>query len=547
VRGETDVVVVGGGPTGLATAVELGRRGVSCLVVEPREGVSRLRPRAKTTSVRTMEHFRRWGLAQRIREIAPLKVGWSQDIVFCATLLGPEVTRFTDCFDLCTGRSDVFAETSQQIPQPLVEEVLREAVGELPGVELALGLRMQQLDERADGVLVTVADADADADADGAQRVVHASYVVGADGAGGGTRAAIGTRYAGSSLARPNLTVVFRAPDLADRVPHGPAIQYWSLDPAAPAFAGRLDLEGVWWMGFIGVDGTRDDVDEQALIDLAVGEHVDAEVLSTDPWLNRMLLAERWGTGRVFLAGDAAHLNPPWGGHGFNTGIGDAVNIGWKLAAVLQGWGGPALLDSYEAERRPVAEQTIAVAESHTAYLAADLADPVLRDPGPAGAAGRAAAGAAVQRAKFSEFHSRGLVLGSGYEGSPLVVGDGAATPVSDPVEYTPSAHAGARLPHAWLDASRCVYDLLGDGFSVLRTTRAADPEPLLRAAADHGVPVELVDLADDGLHALYGAGLLLVRPDQHVAWRAEAAPGDVAALVDAARGVPALSEARTA
>jgi 2-polyprenyl-6-methoxyphenol hydroxylase-like FAD-dependent oxidoreductase len=531
VRGETDVVVVGGGPTGLATAVELGRRGVSCLVVEPRVEVSRLRPRAKTTSVRSMEHFRRWGLAQRIREVAPLKVGWSQEIVFCATLLGPEVTRFTDCFDLRTGRSDVFAETSQQIPQPLVEEVLREGAAELPGVELALGWRMEELQEHADGVVVAVVDAD------GARRELHASYVVGADGAGGRTRAAMGTRYTGSSLARPNLTVVFRAPDLADRIPHGPAIQYWSLDPAAPAFAGRLDLDGVWWMGFIGVDGSRTDVDERALIELAVGAPVQAEVLSTDPWVNRMLLAERWATGRVFLAGDAAHLNPPWGGHGFNTGIGDAVNIGWKLAAVLQGWGGAALPASYEAERRPVAQQTIQVAESHTAYLAADLADPLLRDRGPAGAARRATAGEEVQRAKFSEFHSRGLVLGTGYEGSPLVVGDGVAAPPADPVDYVPSAHPGARLPHAWLDASRCVYDMLGAGFSVLRTTPAADPEPLLRAAADGGVPVTLVDLADRGLRELYGAGLLLVRPDQHVAWRGDAAPADPRAQLDAARG----------
>jgi hypothetical protein len=204
---------------------------------------------------------------------------------------------------------------------------------------------------------------------------------------------------------------------------------------------------------------------------------------------------------------------------------------------VLQGWGGAALPASYEAERRPVAQQTIRVAESHTAYLAADLADPLLRDRGPAGAARRATAGEEVQRAKFSEFHSRGLVLGTGYEGSPLVVGDGVAAPLADPVDYVPSAHPGARLPHAWLDASRCVYDVLGAGFSVLRTTPAADPEPLLRAAADGGVPVTLVDLADRGLRELYGAGLLLVRPDQHVAWRGDAAPADPRAQLDAARG----------
>jgi hypothetical protein len=373
---------------------------------------------------------------------------------------------------------------------------------------------------------------------DGQRRVLSASYVVGADGASGATRAAIGTRYEGSSLARPNLTVVFRAPGLAERLPHGPVIQYWSLDPAAPAFAGRLDLDGIWWMGFIGVDAAAGEVDALDLIARAVGEPVDAEVLSTDPWVNRMLIAERFARGRVFLAGDAAHLNPPWGGHGFNTGIGDAVNIGWKLAAVIGGWGGPELLDSYEPERRPVAQETIDVAGRHTTLLAADLADPLLRDPGPAGAARRARAGEEVQRAKYSEFHSRGLVLGSGYEGSPIVLDDGRARPVADPVEYVPSAHPGARLPHVWLDGSSCLYDVLGPDLSLLRLTHAADPEPVLRAARDRAVPVRLVDLPDRGLADRYGAGLLLVRPDQHVAWRGDAAPPDPDALLGHVRGV---------
>ncbi len=529
-RDDTEVVIAGGGPTGLAAAVELGRRGVACVVLEPRAEVSRLRPRAKTTSVRTMEHMRRWGLARRIRDIAPLKVGWSQDIVFCATLCGPEITRFHGCFDLDPGRSDVFAETSQQLPQPLVEEVLREAVAELEPCSLWTGWRMEALEERGDGVLVTAERA-------GERRVLSAAYVVGADGAAGATRAAIGTRYEGSSLARPNLTVVFRAPALAERIPHGPAIQYWSLDPAAPAFAGRLDLDGVWWIGFIGVDGTAGDVDVLDLIARAAGEPVEAEVLSTDPWVNRMLIAERFSRGRTFLAGDAAHLNPPWGGHGFNTGIGDAVNIGWKLAAVLRGWGGAGLLDSYEAERRPVAERTIDVASSHTSHLAADLADPLLRDPGADGEARRARVAEEVLRVKHSEFHSRGLVLGAGYEGSPIVAGDGAPAGATDPVEYVPSAHPGARLPHVWLDASRCLFDVLGDGLTLLRLTDGADPEPLLRAADDRAVPLEIVDLAGHGLEGRYGGGLLLVRPDQHVAWRGDRAPAEPGALLDRVRG----------
>jgi 2-polyprenyl-6-methoxyphenol hydroxylase-like FAD-dependent oxidoreductase len=526
VASETDVLIAGGGPTGLAAAVELDRRGADCVVVEPRVAVSRGRPRAKTTSIRTMEHFRRWGLAERIREVAYLPVSWSRDIVFCVNLLGPEVTRFRGCFGLTTERSELFAETSQQIPQPLVEEVLREAVAD----RLALGWRVTGLRRRADDVITTIENEARES------REVASSFVVGCDGAASAVRPALGARYTGSSHPRPNLTLVFRAPDLAELIPHGPAIQYWVLEPGAPAYMGPLDLDGTWFIGLIGVDGEREDLDPEGLIDLAVGRPIGAEVLSRDPWRNLMLHADRYGDGRVFLAGDAAHLHPPWGGHGFNTGIGDAVDIGWKLAAVLQGWGGPGLLASYEAERRPVAARTIEIAQRHSGRLAADYADRRLRDPGPAGDGARRRAGAEIQRAKHSEFHGLGLVLGYAYGDSPLVVGDGTAPVPFDTTEYVPSARPGSRLPHAWLDEHRSLYDVLGPGFTLLRLAEAVDPEPMVRAARERGLPLEVVDQSERGLEPRYEAPLVLVRPDQHVAWRGEAEP-DPGDVLDRARG----------
>lgn len=261
---ETEVLIVGGGPAGLSAAVELGRRGVRCLIVEPRLVVSRLRPRAKTTNVRTMEHFRRWGLADRIRGVAPLKVGWSQDIVFCTTLLGHEVMRFTNCLGLSPQRTDVFAESGQQIAQPLVEEVLREAVCDLESCHLCLGWSLHSLLQHDNGIRTTIVNER------GEQRQVEASYVLGCDGTRSVVRAAIGVHYEGTSDQRPNFGMVFRAPGLAERLPHGPAVQYWVLNPACPGLLGRMDLEDMWWAIANGVPAKVGQANSHALISSSV-------------------------------------------------------------------------------------------------------------------------------------------------------------------------------------------------------------------------------------------------------------------------------------
>ena len=525
------VLVVGGGPSGLAAAIELGRRGIDVLVVEPRTALDPLRPRAKTTSVRTMEHLRRWGIADRLRAAAPLPVKHAQDVVFCTGLFGHEITRFPEAFGLWTSPREIAAEAGQQAPQSLVEQVLREKATELPTVTLLVGWHAASV---LDGPVAAQAVVEAP---DGAPHRITADYLLGCDGSSGITRAAIGARYEGSSGALPNLSITFRSRALEERELCALGVHYWAIGARYGGLMGRLDLHGTWWAIVQGVDGAADALDPVALVQALVGEDVAVEVLATDPWSARMLLVDLYRGERVFLVGDAAHLNPPWGGHGFNTCVGDAVNLGWKLAAVLQGWAPPALLDSYEAERRPVAHRTIAAAGNQESFLAPSFAEDDLDDDGTAGQLLRTDLARRLA-VKEGEFHSLGLVLGYDYPDSPVVVPDGRPVPEPHLLDYEPSAHPGARLPHAWLPDGTSLFDLLGEDFTLLWLGRDGDTGPLLDAAARLGRSLRVVDLTHlANLRERYGADLLLVRPDQHVAWRGAATP-DPEALLLAVVGV---------
>jgi FAD binding domain len=333
-------------------------------------------------------------------------------------------------------------------------------------------------------------------------------------------------------------------------------VQYWIVGETYAGMVGTMDRAGLWWSIVQGYDPSAPQfagVDAAEIVRSLIGIDVDVEVLAEDPWTARMLLSPTYRVGRTFLVGDAAHANPPWGGHGFNTCVGDAANLAWKLAAAVHGWAGPALLDSYEAERRPVARRTIDEAQTNGAVLADDLMDPDLDSDSPAGDRARARAAEALQ-VKESEFHSLGLVLGYHYADSPLVVGDGTPAPGQDPIRYQPSAVPGCVLPHAWLDERTSLYDVLGPGFTILVDQEAGldltDLRTVVAELRTAGIPVSLQSVrSPEGPFAdVWGAPVLLVRSDQHVAWRGSDA-NDLAIAVHraAGRSAPVLAGARLA
>ncbi len=508
------VLIVGGGPVGLACAAELAYHGVASLVLERRPEVSHLRPRAKTTSARTMELFRRLGIAEQIRRRAGLPVEWSNTAVFCTALTGREITRISGCFGLDLTGSQLVAEAGQQVAQPIVEEVLRESLNASDLAGLALGVQGVGVGQGDDGAWVDVVDRT------GVRRRVIADWVIGCEGARSIVREALQSNYDVVDGGRPNFSIVFRAPGLADQVPHGPAVHYWILAAVQPGLMGRFDLVDLWWCSANGVDPETQHADPQKIVRNLVGADVAVKILSTDAWQARVALADHWGTGRLFIAGDAAHQNPPWGGHGFNTGVGDAVNLGWKLAAVINGWAPPDLLDSYELERRPVAQQTIDEAVGNMSNLAPELATVWQADSDEQFEATRQAAADAIRRTKDSEFHSLGLTLGYRYDNSPIIIGAASAPPAANDT-YVPNAAPGGRLPHFQL-RGESLYDRLGRDFSLVGDLTLPAAGSLARAAAALRVPMETVAIDAPDCAAHFDAGLVLVRPDQHVAWRGD-------------------------
>ncbi|WP_211257419.1 FAD-dependent monooxygenase [Muricoccus aerilatus] len=525
----TEVLVIGGGPVGLALATELGTRGIRTLLVERNLRHAR-QPRAKTTNVRSMEHMRRWGLAGRIRAASPLPPDYPTDIIFKTRLFGREITTIRNAFYGAPGANDLYSEHAQWIPQYTVEGVLRDHAATLPDVTLRFGLVLESLDQSTEGVTAELADTET-----GERLRVHADYAVGADGSRSTVRGALGIRMQGSHAFAQNINLVIRAPALREVFAEGRSIMYWLVNPESAAIAGPMDTGDTWYFGFpIPKDAPAPTEPElQALMAAAFGRDVSPEILTIDTWAAHSLLADRYRAGRVFLAGDACHLHPPFGGYGMNLGIADGVDLGWKIAARLRGWGGEALLDSYEAERRPVHARVIEEAVANYAVLAPDLLRDGLEEEGARGTEARAEAAALILEHKPREFRTLGVVLGSHYSGSPVVVPDGSAPPAAQVSDYLPSAHPGCLAPHLWLADGRSLYDLFGPGFTLLVTDPAAEAaaDPLRRAATRLGIPLTVASPGDARLPALYEAPLALVRPDQYVAWRGSRIPDPEALL----------------
>lgn len=549
---DADVLVVGAGPAGLSLAIELGSQGISCLVVErnPRVGFA---PRAKTTNVRSRELMRRWGIAERLAAESPFGVDYAAEVVFATRLGGYELARFKNALHVKPDRDDRFAEHSQWIPQYKVEKVLQGRVGELPSAALEFGVALERFEQDAEGVTAWLSNVseeeaqrarttgvsnsleaagDAPPASEGELRRVRVRYLVGADGSRSTVRRALGIRMEGISPLSHHYNIVFRSPGLAERHKLGPALMYWLLNPELPVVTSPMDVDDRWTFGCHKLADQSEDPVKLIRTGLGLGPDLPVEVLSRDEWVAHQLIAKEYGQGRVFLVGDACHLHPPFGGYGMNMGIGDAVDLGWKLAAVLKGWGGPKLLQSYQTERRPVHRRVIDEAVvNHTASVV-QLTLAGIEDEGPAGDAVRAAAHERILADKRREFDWLGVVLGVGYHDSPLVwaePGEAHAAPDQDATtEYRPSARPGSRAPHAWLAEGKArgasLFDhFRADGFTLLAlgTEGASAPAGVIeQAARELGVPLSVVAPGLPSLRGLYGADYALIRPDQHVAWR---------------------------
>ena len=530
---DVDVLIAGAGPAGLSLAIELGHRGVSCKAVERNDRVG-YSPRAKTTNVRTREHLRRWGIADALRRASPIAPDYPPNVVFATRMNGPELARFDNVMHGRRERNDLFSEEGQWVPQYTLEEVLRTHAVTLPGVTIAFNAMLEGFEQDADGVTARVRDVSG-------ERKVRCRYLVGADGARSLVRNAIGAKMQGDGPTLKNYTIIFKAPDLAHRQTHGDAIMYWLVNADVPSMLGPMDQHGLW---FFMATKIADDLDPATLDPVNLirrGTGIDdlaIEIVRGDPWTAQSLIADKYSEGRVYLAGDACHLHPPFGGYGMNMGVGDAVDLGWKLAGTLQGWGGPNLLASYQAERRPVHERVINEAVINYGMVGNNLVRPLIETPGPEGDATRREIGHVIRETKIREFSTLGVVLGGRYCGSSIVADDGTLPPPEHPVDYVPSATPGCLAPHAWLADGSSLYDHFGRGYTLLVTNSHGDGvAAFVDQAAQRGLPLTVVAPHDDRLPGRYGAAFALIRPDQHVAWRGDHLPGDAGLLLDRVAG----------
>lgn len=519
------VLIVGAGPTGMALAIELGTRQIASLVIERNDRVGHA-PRAKTTHSRTREHLRRWGIADKLAAASPFGVDFPSNIVFVTKLDGFELARFDNAFFCAPEKNDFYAEHAQWIPQYKLETTLKAHAESIPLIEFRFNTEFLGADKAADGVSARLRDIST-----GKDYTVEAQFLVGADGARSRVREVIGGTMEGAYGLSRNYNIVFRAPGLAQAHPHGPGIMYWQVNDIAPSLIGPMDVDDLWFFMPTGLKAGASLTDDQAvaLIRQTTGIDLPYEILSRDEWVASSLIADRYRDGPIFLAGDACHLHPPFGGYGMNMGVADGVDLGWKLAGSIAGWGGPRLLDSYEVERRAVHRQVIDEAVSNHANLANQLWRPGLEDDGQTGAEARASARISIEAVKRREFYGLGVVLGYCYEHSPIIDYGGEHPTPSDPVDYVPSAAPGRRAPHAWLDDNLALYDLLGPDYTLL-VLGSVSHDDLAAARADAAhleFPLKIVTLEAPRLRQLFEAPLILIRPDQHVAWRGRSWPGE--------------------
>lgn len=530
-----DVLIIGAGPVGLALAIELGHRSISCLVVERNERVG-YAPRAKTTNARTRELFRRWGIANDLRRASPLGMDYPSNVIFCTRLSGYELMRFENAFYCAPGRNPLYSEHSQWVPQYTVEEVMRAHAMTLPSVQIIFNTELVESIQDHEQVVSGIKDRKSNV-----TYQVHSKYVVGADGSRSRVREQIGAEMVGEQGLSKNYNIVFKAPGLDKAHQLGPAIMYWHVNKDAPGLIGPMDKDRWFFMPTGVANDKKFDLNSSVdLIKKSTGIDLPYEVLSSDEWIASRLIATKYQDRRIFLAGDACHLHPPFGGYGMNMGIADGFDLGWKIAANLQGWGGPTLLDSYEIERRQVHDLVMNEAVTNHTVLGNQLFQEGLEDPTAEGELLRQTTGKRIELSKIREFYTLGIILGYRYEHSPVIEYDGLPYAASDYINYVPSSRAGCLAPHAWLHDGTSLYDHFGAGLTLLVSDVDTDDQAqeLLASATNEGIPLKILRPSESGIGNLYPHRFTIIRPDQHVAWRGNDLPKNHAAFLSYFLGI---------
>jgi 2-polyprenyl-6-methoxyphenol hydroxylase-like FAD-dependent oxidoreductase len=540
---ETDILIAGGGPCGLMLANELGSRGVRCLVVDPKPGTA-FNPQANATQARTMEHFRRLGFAHEIRALG-LPADHPTDIAYFTRYAEHELARI--CLPTAaeaivriktmTGSWSA-AELPHRVSQKFVEQVLGRHADGWPSVDLRYGWSLESFDDGGTSVSATVRPTEG-----GAAQAVRAQFLVGADGARSSVRHQLGIEWSGVTgvlrefMGGKMFAVYLRAPGFLSALRHPKAWMYVAVNHRRRAFMASVDgmseyaFHAALRPGEYAEGWTEDDA--RRVFAEAVGVELPIQILSMSTWVaGHALVAQRFRRGRVFLAGDAAHLFTPTGGLGYNTAVEDAVNLGWKLAAVLRGQAAPALLESYEAERKKLAERNTTYARRFADSVGLFVAKPELEEDSQRGEVERRLAAEHLNEHARLEFNIPGVTFGGRYDGSPVIAGDGSVPPPDEPNSYTPSASPGGRPPHAWLDDGHSLFDLFHSEWTLLTLGADAPATAAFEAAARAlALDLRVVRLPQPALRALYEAPLALIRPDQIVAWRGASANGAAGVL----------------
>ena len=528
---KTSVLIAGGGPCGLMLANELGRRGIPLILVDEKASTA-FNPQANATQARTMEHFRRHGIADEIRGLG-LPADYPTDIAYFTRYAEYELARFklpsaAEARARVTGLSGSWsaAELPHRVSQKFVEAMLRRHAEKYACASINYGVRLVDFTDEGDRVRASV-----ERIADGARFEIEADYLVAADGPRSQVRERLGFRYEGETATVRDFmggrmyAIYLRAPDFHGVTGHAPAWMNVTFNRERRAFMAAVDGAGefAFHTQFKPGENTRpSDAEALELFRAAVGRPIEAEILSHGSWLaGHALVADGFQKGRVFLGGDAVHLFTPTGGLGYNTAVEDAVNLGWKLAAVLKGQGGPKLLASYQTERQPLARRNTGYARTFADSLGLFEPSANIEVAGPEGDAERAEAGVYLEAHARAEFNIPGVTFGGRYDGSPLIASDGTSPPPDRANAYEPTACPGGRPPHLWLGPGDSLYDRFGFEWTLLSLGRDASAGEAIRvAAAEAGLDLTVVHLDSAEARDRYRAVLALIRPDQIVAWR---------------------------